>query len=108
MSANRSNARRKEHKVSTCRTPVLRLRFEQLEDRCLLAGAPELLKDIFAGSGGSSISGFVEVGSVAYFSALMILMELNFGKAMAPLREQASLRISFLETSDLRRNNSRM
>ncbi len=69
MSANRSNARCKEHSVSTCRTPVLRLRFEQLEDRRLLAGAPELLKDVFAGSGGSSISGFVEVGTVAYFSA---------------------------------------
>lgn len=46
-----------------------RLRFERLEDRRMLAGTPELLKDIVVGLSGSSPSNFVQVGSLVYFVA---------------------------------------
>ena len=56
--------------MSRQRTPHRRLHVEQLEHRCLLAGMPELLKDINLSTNTFDFAtGFVEFGSLVYFSA---------------------------------------
>ena len=42
---------------------------ERLEQRVLLSGIPELLKDIYPGGGSSTPSHFTDVGGIAYFAA---------------------------------------
>ncbi len=55
--------------AATLRTAMRRLRFESLEDRRLLAGMLELLKDINPGAGNSQAGEFIQIDSVVFFTA---------------------------------------
>ena len=65
------NKRLRRQKAAKHPTSRHRLRFELLEDRRLMAGIPELLKDINVGATGSILSPtqFVEVGATTFFVA---------------------------------------
>jgi ELWxxDGT repeat protein len=60
----------KQSGPSLRKTPLpLRLQLEQLEDRTLMSGTPQMVLDINPGSPSSSPSQMVAIGSMIYFSA---------------------------------------
>ncbi len=68
-----------------------RLSFDRLEDRSMLAFAPELVRDInlvTGANGSSSPSSFVAVGGITFFTAADAKMALNSGKRTARVRDR--------------------